>query len=63
MRPASGVSRYLRHLIRQDQSTAAERRLEALLLEGLASGEGRDVTPEFWEEKRRDLLRRFRREA
>ena len=35
----SNPSDYIRALIRTDQERAAERRLEALLLEGLASGE------------------------
>ena len=35
----SNPSDYIRALIRTDQERTAERRLEALLLEGLASGE------------------------
>ena len=42
----------------RDQARAAERRLEELLLEGLGSGEPIEVTPEFWEQKRRDLVAR-----
>ncbi|HPF35612.1 MAG TPA: type II toxin-antitoxin system ParD family antitoxin [Candidatus Krumholzibacteria bacterium] len=53
------TSEYFRHLIRKDQSEEAERRLESLLLEGLESGEPLEITPEFWEEKRRSLLARF----
>ena len=52
------LSEYIRELIRSDQSRAAERRLEELLLEGLNSGEPIEVTPEFWEKKRRDLVAR-----
>jgi antitoxin ParD1/3/4 len=37
----------------------AQARLEALLLEGLDSGEPVEVTPEFWEECRRELKRRL----
>lgn len=42
------ASEYLRELIRQDQKRKAERRLEDLLLEGLASGEPAELTPEDW---------------
>jgi len=52
------LSEYVRELIRSDQAKAAERRLEKLLLEGLGSGEPIEVTPEFWEQKRRDLVAR-----
>lgn len=52
------LSEYVRELIRSDQAKAAERRLEELLLEGLGSGEPIEVTPEFWEKKRRDLVAR-----
>jgi antitoxin ParD1/3/4 len=52
------LSEYVRELIRIDQTKAAERRLEELLLEGLNSGEPVEVTPEFWEQKRRDLVAR-----
>lgn len=55
------TSEYFRHLIRKDQSEEAERRLENLLLEGLASGEPSEVTPEFWEAKRKGLIRRFQK--
>lgn len=52
------LSEYVRDLIRADQAKAADRRLEELLLEGLNSGEPIEVTPEFWEQKRRDLVAR-----
>jgi len=48
------VSEYIRDLIRREQKRLAKERLESLLLEGLASGEPLDVTPEFWSELRRD---------
>jgi antitoxin ParD1/3/4 len=42
------ASQYIRELIRQDQKQEEEReRLEALLLEGLDSGLGIEVTPEL----------------
>jgi antitoxin ParD1/3/4 len=56
------ASDYIRELIHQAQKRAEEeKRLEALLLEGLDSGEPLEVTPEYWERKRADLLERQRR--
>ena len=46
------VSEYIRGLLRSAQTKAEEDRLESLLLEGLASGPGKEVTPEFWREFR-----------
>lgn len=48
------VSEYVRTLVRGEQERQANARLEELLLEGLASGEPNDATPEFWNELRRD---------
>jgi antitoxin ParD1/3/4 len=42
------VSEYCRGLVREAQARENEARLEALLLEGLASGEAAEATPEFW---------------
>jgi len=36
----------------------AIQKLEALLLEGLNSGEPIEITPEYWEKKRRQLIER-----
>ena len=55
------VSEYFRHLIRKNQAEEAEKRLETLLLEGLESGESVELTPEFWEEKRQQLIKRFQK--
>lgn len=55
------TSEYIRELVRLDRKHKSEERLEALLLEGLASldaGKGIEITPEFWEKKRQDLIRR-----
>lgn len=57
----SNVSEYIRHLIRQDQKQAAQMKLEAMLLEGLDSGEPIEVTDEWWENKRSELVERFRK--
>jgi antitoxin ParD1/3/4 len=43
-------SEYLRELIRADKKRKAQERLEALLLEGLESGDPIPVTPRFWKE-------------
>jgi antitoxin ParD1/3/4 len=51
----SSVSEYVRKLIRSDQKRNVEGRIDALLLEGLDSGEPIPVTKEFWEEKKRKL--------
>jgi antitoxin ParD1/3/4 len=50
------ASEYFRELIRVDQKRRAEEQLEALLLEGLNSGEPIAVTPEYIQRKRQALL-------
>ena len=57
----SSASEYIRDLIRADQKRKVEEKLEALLLEGLNSGEPIEVTEAFWNEKRRQLLERHRK--
>jgi antitoxin ParD1/3/4 len=54
----STPSEYVRELLRQDQNRRAEQKLEALLIEGLNSGEPIEITPEYWETKRQQLLTR-----
>lgn len=49
------ASEYIRDLVRRDQKERSEARLEALLLEGLNSGDDIAITPEFWERLRADL--------
>ncbi len=44
------VSEYFRSLLREAQAKEEDARLEALLLQGLASGPGMPVTSEFWKE-------------
>ncbi len=44
------VSEYFRALVREEQTKEADRELEALLLEGLDSGEPITVTPQFWQD-------------
>lgn len=54
----STPSEYLRELLRQDQKQKAAEKLKALLLEGLSSGDPVEVTPEFWERKKQELIER-----
>jgi antitoxin ParD1/3/4 len=54
----STASEYLRELIRADLKRRAEERLEALLLEALDSP-SREMTPEDWEEIRRQCRERI----
>ena len=55
----SSVSEYVRELIRADQKRKVEERVDALLLEGLDSGEPIPATKEYWEEKKRKLTERL----
>ncbi|MCT7996333.1 ribbon-helix-helix domain-containing protein [Laspinema olomoucense] len=54
----STASEYIEHLIREDQKQAARSQLEAKLIEGLHSGKPIEVTDEWWEQKRSELLQR-----
>lgn len=61
------MSEYIRELVRADQKKesdlqAAEEKVVAMLLEGvrqLERGEGIEITPEYWAEKKRKLFERF----
>lgn len=55
----STTSEYFRDLIREDQKRRAQERLDLLLLEGLESGEPVDVTEDYKEQKRADLIKRL----
>lgn len=59
----STPSEYLRELLRKDQKQRAEEKLEALLLEGLNSGEPIEITPEYWERKRAQLVERHKKKT
>ena len=54
----STASEYVRELIRTAQKEKARARLEALLLEGLDSGDPIEVTPDSWRELRDEAQRR-----
>lgn len=55
------VSEYVRELIRADQKQRLEARIDTLLLEGLNSGGPIEVTPDYWEAKKRKLVERLSR--
>jgi antitoxin ParD1/3/4 len=54
----STPSEYVRELLREDQKRRVEEKLEAFLLEGLDSGKPIEITPEYWENKRKQLIER-----
>ncbi|MEH2325749.1 MAG: type II toxin-antitoxin system ParD family antitoxin [Nostoc sp.] len=58
----STASEYIRDLVRQAQKKADKEKLEAMLLEGLDSGELIEVTDEWWEQKRAQMMQRFRQQ-
>ena len=51
------VSEYVRGLLREAQSKQADARLEALLIEGLTTGEDVPLSPEFWSELKQDAAK------
>jgi len=57
----STPSEYVRELIREDQKRRAVEMLEALLAEGLSSGEPLKADRKYWAEKRRKLSERDRK--
>ena len=55
----SNASEYIQCLLIQEQERIAKNRVEMLLVEGLESGEPIEVTPEWWEQKRSQLINRL----
>lgn len=55
----STVSEYVRDLIREDEKRAAQEKLEALLVEGIQSGQPTEMTRQDWEDIRREALKQF----
>jgi antitoxin ParD1/3/4 len=51
------VSEYMRGLLRAEQAKEADARLEALLLEGLASSGDLALTSDFWRELKADATK------
>jgi antitoxin ParD1/3/4 len=52
------VSEYIRSLVHEAQKREADARLEALLLEGLASGDPIPVDENFWSDLRKEAEQR-----
>jgi antitoxin ParD1/3/4 len=52
----STPSEYVRELIREDQKRRAKEKLNALLLEGLESGDGLPMDTKFWSDLKQDAL-------
>jgi antitoxin ParD1/3/4 len=59
----SSNSEYIRELIRLDQRQAAQSRLEAELLKGLASGPSKKMTSHEWQELRDRVLKTGKRRS
>ncbi len=57
----SSVSEYFRELVRQDQKQRAKERLEAMLLEGLNSGNATEMTVQDWEDIRQTIRQRMKK--
>jgi len=57
------TSEYFRALVREAQDRKARKHLEALLLEGLNSGEATPITEEDWEDIRREIRERSAKRA
>jgi len=51
----STPSEYVRALIRDDQKRRAQEKLEAMLAEGLKSGEPTEAAPSYWAARRQAL--------
>ncbi len=56
----SSVSEYVRELIREDEKRKAQTKLDALLLEGIQSGDPTEMTRQDWEDIRRQALVRLK---
>ncbi len=54
----STASEYIRRLVREDQKRAAQEHLEAPLLEGINSGEAKEMTRADWDELKRRVAER-----
>jgi len=55
----SSVSEYVRDLIRDDEKRKAHEKLEALLMEGIQSSGPTAMTPQDWDDIRREALKQF----
>lgn len=52
------TSEYFRQLVREDQRRQLREEIDAKLLAALESGEAIEMTPEWWEERRKALAKR-----
>jgi len=52
------TSEYFRQLVREDQRRQVKDEIDAKLLAALESGDPIEMTPEWWEERRKLLARR-----
>ena len=55
----STVSEYFRELLRAEQKRQLREEIDARLLEALNSGEPIELTPEYWEDLRREARERL----
>ena len=55
----SSVSEYVRDLIRDDEKRKSQEKLEALLMEGIQSGEPTEMTRQDWSDIRAEALKQF----
>ena len=55
----SSVSEYVRDLIRDDESRKAREKLEALLVEGIQSGEASEMTRQDWSDIRTEAVKQY----
>jgi antitoxin ParD1/3/4 len=56
----NSVNEYVYHLIlREKERIAQQKQIEALLLDGLESGEPIEATDDWWQQKRDRLVERF----
>lgn len=56
----STPSEFVRELIREDRKRQSQEKLEAVLLDGLASGPATEIGKDFWTRKRREIRRKQR---
>ena len=57
----STPSEFVRELIRKDQKRQAKDKLDALLIQGLESGNPKKIGPKFWTSLRADALAKLKR--
>ena len=55
----SSVSEYVRDLIRDDEKRKAQEKLEALLMEGIQSGNPTEMRRQDWDDIRREAVKQI----